>query len=93
MVRVVHALHDAVLGECLQSGVGVAKNPVEAVSWYRAAAASGLPEAQDNLGFCHGNICFFFPRNRDCIKREVSVIDRGNCFSASANANTRSKNS
>jgi hypothetical protein len=32
------------------SGLGVAKNDEEAVSWYRKAAEQGLPEAQFELG-------------------------------------------
>src|ERR1039458_3169362 len=34
---------------------GVAKDPVEAVKWFRKAAAQNLAAAQYNLGLCHYN--------------------------------------
>jgi TPR repeat protein len=36
-------------------GEGVAKDPVEAVKWYRKAAEQGIAEAQNNLGVCFMN--------------------------------------
>jgi len=34
-------------------GIGVVKNPVEAVKWYRKAAEQGNVDAQLNLGICY----------------------------------------
>jgi hypothetical protein len=41
------------LGTCFANGDGVAKNPVEAVAWYRKAAAQGLVDADSELGNCY----------------------------------------
>ncbi len=35
--------------------MGVAKDPAEAVKWYRQAAEQGDAEAQNNLGWCYNN--------------------------------------
>lgn len=43
------------LGFCYDDGRGVAKDYVEAVTWYRKAAESGHTEAQLNLGCCYAN--------------------------------------
>jgi uncharacterized protein len=43
------------LASCLQSGEGVAKNEIEALEWFRKAAAKGLAEAEFNLGKCFQN--------------------------------------
>ena len=42
------------LGMFYQNGVGVAKNPDEAIKWIREAAEGGFDEAQNHLGFCYG---------------------------------------
>jgi TPR repeat protein len=41
------------LGVRLQHGLGVAKDAVEAVKWYRKAADQGFAEAQCTLGICY----------------------------------------
>src|ERR1017187_3558352 len=41
------------LGQCYESGVGVATNAVEAVNWYRKAALQGDPKGQWALGLCY----------------------------------------
>jgi TPR repeat protein len=38
-----------------RKGIGVAKNPVEAVRWYKAAANLGHPQAQGTLGVMYIN--------------------------------------
>jgi TPR repeat protein len=43
------------LGFCFDTGLGVAKNQVEAVKWYRKAAGQGNAAAQCNLGYCYDN--------------------------------------
>ena len=43
------------LGDCYYRGDGVAKDFVEAVKWYRKAAAQGDASAQSNLGVCYGS--------------------------------------
>ena len=43
------------LGFCYRNGEGVAKDFVQAVSWYRKAAEHGDAEAQFNLGNCYAN--------------------------------------
>jgi TPR repeat protein len=43
------------LGVCLYNGIGVEKNHVEAVKWYRKAAEQDDPLAQFNLGYCYEN--------------------------------------
>lgn len=42
------------LGRCYEQGSGVAKDSIEAVSWYRKAAKQGYADAQYNLGLCYG---------------------------------------
>ena len=41
------------LGNCYADGEGVAKDQVQAVSWYRKAAKQGNANAQFNLGVCY----------------------------------------
>lgn len=43
------------LGLCYAKGEGVAKDPVEAVKWFRKAAEQGNSDAQNNLGVCYAN--------------------------------------
>ena len=43
------------LGNCYADGEGVAKDQVQAVSWYRKAAKQGNANAQFNLGVCYRN--------------------------------------
>ena len=43
------------LGCCYLQGVGVAKNPAEAVKWYRKAADQGYAPAQNHLGILYGD--------------------------------------
>ena len=43
------------LGICLENGPGVAKDPVEAVNWYRKAAEQKDAQAEFNLGTCYAN--------------------------------------
>jgi TPR repeat protein len=42
-----------VLGDCYRTGSGLAKDTVEAVSWYRKSAEQGYAKAQNNLGACY----------------------------------------
>jgi len=44
-----------ILGNCYGNGLGVAKDKVEAVKWYRKAADQGHAKAQFNLGTCYRN--------------------------------------
>ena len=41
------------LGGCYRTGEGVATNAVEAVKWYRQAAAQDYAQAQNALGNCY----------------------------------------
>ena len=41
------------LGACYKNGIGVEKDPAEAVKWYRKAADQGIAKAQYNLGACY----------------------------------------
>jgi hypothetical protein len=41
------------LGYCYEYGLGVARDPLQAVRWYRKAADAGHAEAQNNLGVCY----------------------------------------
>jgi TPR repeat protein len=41
------------LGQCYAEGIGVAKNQLEAVKWFRKAAEQGNADAQYNLGCCY----------------------------------------
>ena len=43
------------LGDCYYRGDGVAKDSVEAVKWFRKAAAQGDASAQSYLGVCYGS--------------------------------------
>ena len=40
---------------CYAKGIGVAKDEVEAVKWYRKAAEQNYAEAQYNLGYFYDN--------------------------------------
>jgi TPR repeat protein len=42
-----------VLGDCYRTGTGLAKDTVQAVSWYRKSAEQGYAKAQNNLGACY----------------------------------------
>ena len=42
-----------VLGDCYRTGSGLAKDTVQAVSWYRKSAEQGYAKAQNNLGACY----------------------------------------
>lgn len=42
-----------VLGDCCRTGTGLAKDTVQAVSWYRKSAEQGYAKAQNNLGACY----------------------------------------
>ena len=55
-----HAQFD--LGLCFESGLGVSKDPAEAIKWFRRAAELGFDEAQYMLGCCY-NGDDGFPRN------------------------------
>jgi TPR repeat protein len=41
------------LGYCYEHGLGVAKDPQDAVKWYRKAAEAGNSAGQNNLGYCY----------------------------------------
>ena len=41
------------LGFCYSNGIGVVKNPVTAVIWWRKSADQGFAEAQHNLADCY----------------------------------------
>ena len=41
------------LGIAYNNGIGVAKDPSEAVRWWRMAAEQGLAQAQYNLGYTY----------------------------------------
>ena len=43
------------LGLCFMSGLGVPKDQVQAVSWWRKSAAQGFAPAMYNLGYCYMN--------------------------------------
>ena len=43
------------LGRRYDKGEGVAKDPAEAVKWYRKAAEQNYAPAQNNLGLCYEN--------------------------------------
>lgn len=45
------------LGACYANGYGVAKDDVQAVSWWRKAAEQGDAKAQFNLGVCYSSGC------------------------------------
>ena len=45
------------LGACYANGYGVAKDDVQAVSWWRKAAEQGDAKAQFNLGICYSSGC------------------------------------
>ena len=47
------ALAQYTLGFCYANGIGVAKDEVEAVKWFRKAADQGDASAQCNLGVCY----------------------------------------
>ncbi|KNE63858.1 hypothetical protein AMAG_08922 [Allomyces macrogynus ATCC 38327] len=42
------------LGTCYHDGVGLKRDPKEAVVWYRKSAEQGEPRGQGILGFCYG---------------------------------------
>ncbi len=42
------------LGICYHDGLGVEKDPVEAVKWYRQSAEQGHARSQGILGYCYG---------------------------------------
>eukprot|EP01051_Picozoa_sp_SAG22_P003164 SAG22_NODE_151_length_17414_cov_7.812128_11_plen_581_part_00 len=44
---------ERMLGWCCQNGIGVEKDEVEGVKWYRKAAEQGHSLAQNNLGVCY----------------------------------------
>ena len=50
-----HAEAQCILGDCYQQGIGVKKDPVEAVKWYRKAADQGNADAQYELYVCYFN--------------------------------------
>ena len=58
-----NAQAQSLLGAYYAKGIGVPEDPVEAVKWFRKAAAQGEPTAQYNLGLCcyqgrqHENLC------------------------------------
>jgi TPR repeat protein len=41
------------LGIFYQDGIGVTRNPQEAIKWFREAAEGGFGEAQNHLGYCY----------------------------------------
>jgi len=43
------------LGVCFSSGLGVLKDPAQALVWWRKSAAQGFAPAMYNLGFCYVN--------------------------------------
>jgi TPR repeat protein len=43
------------MGRPYEGGKGVARDPTEAVKWYRLSTQQGLPEAQFRLGFMYAN--------------------------------------
>jgi len=43
------------LGLCFMSGLGVPKDQLQAVSWWRKSAAQGFAPAMYNLGYCYMN--------------------------------------
>jgi TPR repeat protein len=43
------------LGVCFSSGLGVQKDPAQALVWWRKSAAQGFAPAMYNLGFCYVN--------------------------------------
>lgn len=44
-----------ILGRLHETGLGITKNGVEAVKWYKKSADQGLAKAQNNLGNCYLN--------------------------------------
>ena len=48
-----NSLVQFILGRSYADGLGVAKDPVEAVKWYRKSADQGNADAQFNLGVCY----------------------------------------
>ena len=55
MAERVNAEAQTVLGYMYAEGLGVARDPEEAVKWYRMAAKQGIAEAQNNLGKLYEN--------------------------------------
>jgi TPR repeat protein len=83
------ALAQCNLGNCYYEGIGVAKDYVQAVSWYRKAAEQGDARAQNNLGVCydHGEgvaqdfvqaVSWF----RKAVEQEyvMAQVNLGNCY-------------
>src|SRR5437870_3531600 len=50
-----HASAQAYLGYCYREGIGVARDDVEAVKWFRKAAEQGHEVAQYNLGMYYSD--------------------------------------
>lgn len=57
-----HSLAQYFMGMCYASGLGIEKNPVEAVFWYKKAAEQNEPNALLRLGICYiyGTNSIFF---------------------------------
>ncbi len=83
------ALAQCNLGNCYYEGIGVAKDYVQAVSWYRKAAEQGDARAQNNLGVCydHGEgVAQDFAQAVSWFRKAVeqnyvmAQVNLGNCY-------------
>ena len=66
------------LGVCYGNGAGVEQNDVEAVRWYRAAAAQGVADAQSNLGVCYRNGTGVKQDNVEAVRWYRAAAEQGN---------------
>ena len=66
------------LGCCYLQGVGVAKNPAEAVKWYRKAADQGYAPAQNHLGILYSDGVGVAKDEVEAMKWYRKAADQGN---------------
>ena len=46
-------LHNTILQQCMQEGIGVEEDFNEALNWFRKAAEQGIAESQFSLGLAY----------------------------------------
>ena len=73
-----------IVGGMYGEGVGVEKNDIEAVKWYRLAAEQGNASAQNNLGVLYDNGVGVAENDAEAVKWFRRAADQGNARAQSA---------